>query len=346
MRCNITITQELADERGRLVQWQEGLGPGGADSGTGGGDGGSGRDQGDELDYEDEADDEAPPAGSAEGKTQQAGRPGEPGAEAGGLSGSSEQAEGKERSTTGAGAAGDEASSKSHPDYFGRGWWPSAKGQRQSSGPATAAASAAVGGAAGGGESGGSNGDGNGNGRGAEDAAGIYAEGGKCDEPIAAPCGEVEGAAEAAECIVEQQPGADGGVKSIISSGLSGSNPADAPEPLVPMPAPAPRPRSLVPVKVSFTPLETPHLPAREQREEELRLHKKGADAQVRRCAAWRSTPFRCVPQNGVCIGPASLTTCSIRARSLNDHGRHSNHPPGARPPWTAPTLRTASRRS
>lgn len=57
---------------------------------------------------------------------------------------------------------------------------------------------------------------------------------------------------------------------------------AGSPPPSPPLAAP----RAVVaaaPVKVTFTALESPHLPAREQREEELRLRKKRGGALVRR---------------------------------------------------------------
>lgn len=70
---------------------------------------------------------------------------------------------------------------------------------------------------------------------------------------------------------------------------------------------------------MTFTPLEAPHLPAREQREEELRLHKKG---QVRGAA--RRLPAA-VPPAGRCRrqGVGERPPCSQAARPAAVAGAH-----------------------
>jgi dyslexia susceptibility 1 candidate gene 1 protein len=68
--------------------------------------------------------------------------------------------------------------------------------------------------------------------------------------------------------------GAAGGGDHNADSGCTSAEAVAAPAAA----APAPRRGSLAPVKVSFTRLETPHLPARQQREDKLRLHKKGKE--------------------------------------------------------------------
>ncbi|GBF95312.1 hypothetical protein Rsub_08343 [Raphidocelis subcapitata] len=222
--------QELSDERRGLQQWQSRLpaGSGGVPAAAAA----AGRDAsgaeaadcgGDESDYEEGDGEEGQEAAGAESDGAAAG------------------------ASAAAGVDGPEGAAlpaPDHPDYHGRGWWPS-RGRQQRGG-----ADAAAPGGSSGEDGGGSSSESEGDGRAAPGAS--TAGGGEGGEPQS---GTSE-AAKGADC---WGAGPDSG----------GAEDATAP-------VPAPRRRALAPVKVTFTPLETPHLPAREAREEQLRLRRRG----------------------------------------------------------------------
>ncbi|GLI70787.1 hypothetical protein VaNZ11_015654 [Volvox africanus] len=196
-------SEELAEERGRLEEWQRGLQGDGVDA---------------ESDYEDEG-------GGGEG-----------------------EAEGKQVCSASHGSDPEAPAAPDHPDYYGRGWRPpqasdaSAPETRQGEAGASACRRKPKGASEDEGDDGGKRAKGS-DGRGSSDSEG--------EGPAA-----VVSDGRAAVVAAPHRP----------ATGVTFK------------PLPPPRAR-LQPVQVSFTKLETGHLPAREQREEDIRAFRKQARA-------------------------------------------------------------------
>lgn len=164
-------------------------------------------------------------------------------------------------------ASGRAGAMPDHPDYYGRGWRPSS----------SAAAAAASGGGGGGGESAGSNEDAPPRSSGAHGSSvNGGAAGSRNDSAQAVPGCDIWPAAS-------KQAAAHSDASSSASELLPAAH-EPVPPPLPLQHAAAVRCPSL-PVKVTFTQLETQHLPARQQREVEIRSIKRQAQGQVR-CSA------------------------------------------------------------
>ncbi|KAG2439034.1 hypothetical protein HYH02_006562 [Chlamydomonas schloesseri] len=200
---------ELAAERGRLADWQQGLG--------------LQQDPDAESDYEDEEGDDD--EGHGTGSQQAAG------AEAGGK-----------------GARGDKAAAApDHPDYHGRGWRASdAKKDAGSSGDAVVTA-----------------------GKAARSACGKATV--ESDEDEDADERRARGGRGVGSDSDEEEGGA-----AAAGGPAAAAPPASRPASFKPLPPPRAK---LEPVQVTFTKLETGHLPAREHREEEIRAFRKQSRA-------------------------------------------------------------------
>ncbi|GIM07741.1 hypothetical protein Vretimale_11827, partial [Volvox reticuliferus] len=197
--------EELAQERGRLEEWQRELQGDGVDA---------------ESDYEDEG---------GEGE---------------------DEAEEQQGCSAIHGSDSETAAAPDHPDYYGRGWRPPKAGDA-SSGAATAAASGTRRGGTG------------------ASARGRRARRSSDDES-----NEVKDHAKACD----SRGSSDSEGEDPAVRGAAVAEPQRPASGVTFKPLPPPRAR-LEPVQVSFTKLETGHLPAREQREEEIRAFRKQARA-------------------------------------------------------------------